>query len=461
MDKKPDPNQINELTGKGALPYIAKHYTDVRNKAASERDRKGAIEADKKAGRAWGMISHNAAKDAAEKTFPHLKGKVKYSSVKGPKYKAEDIEAARAAHAKAKELEDKGHEAERMGDQKKMRQTFAAMVQQKLKSKQAMKEEEDKKPKSNVIHCSQCGKGFQSSEVTSPYHTGFSHCKDHKKLGVKMVKEAAEPKPKSMVPQAKQDLKKTKELYKKVDAISKEMKNPGYDVNDRVNHFRLKKHIHDLYVKKRQGVASKAMNEEVELAEAGQDRDYHEFWAGRTSRRISLLKKSGKPIPEDLLRKLEKHRSALQKIRSGKEKQVAAEGVDFATAKSDRGNIKTYTKYVPQKDGSSVVKLIKRRAPRGEIKIGEAIDKTNMMQASIDKMVKMDPLAPKEKIKLPPSQGLKSIGGEDQVHPNMAEEKLNRLYESLSDKNKVKFMEKLETEEGIEQLLRFAEDQGF
>jgi hypothetical protein len=43
----------------------------------------------------------------------------------------------------------------------------------------------------------------------------------------------------------------------------------------------------------------------------------------------------------------------------------------------------------------------------------------------------------------------------------MAEEKLNRLYESLSDRNKVKFMEKLETEEGFEQLIRFAEEQGF
>ena len=83
-----------------------------------------------------------------------------------------------------------------------------------------------------------------------------------------------------------------------------------------------------------------------------------------------------------------------------------------------------------------------------------------MMQASIDKM-RCDPLAPKTKIKLPPTQGYKSIGGEDQVHANMAEEKLNRLYESLSDKNKVKFMEKLDTEEGFDQLIRFAEEQGF
>jgi hypothetical protein len=83
-----------------------------------------------------------------------------------------------------------------------------------------------------------------------------------------------------------------------------------------------------------------------------------------------------------------------------------------------------------------------------------------MMQASVDKM-RSDPLAPKTKIKLPPSQGLKSVGGDTQTHANMAEEKLNRLYESLSEKNKVKFMEKLETQEGTKQLIKFAEEQGF
>lgn len=262
----------------------------------------------------------------------------------------------------------------------------------------------------------------------------------------------------SATTQAREDLKKTKELYKKVDAVSKEMKNPGYDVKDRVNHFRLKKHMHDLYLKKRSDIASKAqnVNEEVEIVEAGQDRQFHEFWAERTSRQISLLKKRGKAIPDSLLRKRDKHKKALEVIRSGKETQVAAEGVDFATAKSDRGNYKTYTKYGP--DGR--VKLIKRREPRGEIKIGEAIGKENMMQDSINKL-KSDPLVSKEKIVLPPSQGLKSVGGEDQVHANMAEEKLNRLYESLSEKNKVKFMEKLETEEGTKQLIKFAEEQGF
>jgi hypothetical protein len=293
-----------------------------------------------------------------------------------PKVKAtEDVDTARAAHAKAKELEDKGHEAERMGDEKKMRGSFAAMALQKLKSREAMKKS--------------------------------------------TVKEAAEPKPKSMVPQAREELKKTKELYKKVDAISKEMKNPGYDVNDRVNHFRLKKHIHDLYLKKRQDISSKSMNEEVEIVEAGQDRHYHEFWAERTSRQIAMLKKKGKAIPDSLRMKYQKHKQALQSIKSGKGTQIAVESADVRTLNSGSRDITTTTRIGP--DGR--VKLVKRKMPRTEIEIGKKA-------AAI----------PEE---------------------NDIEEKLNRLYESLSDKNKVKFMEKVETEEGIKQLIKFAEDQGF
>jgi hypothetical protein len=331
-------------------------------------------------------------------------------------------------------------------------------------------------------------------------------------------------KPKSMIPQAREDLKKTKELYKKVDTISKEMKNPGYDVKDRIDHFRIKKHLHDIYTKKRQGIASKAqnMNEEVELAEAGQDRQFHEFWAERTSRQISLLKKKGRPIPDNLRMKYQKHKQALEKIKSGRETQVAAESADVRTLNTASRDIKTTTRI--GKDGR--VELVKRHQPRTEIEIGkksaaipplgeavysakdaragkdigekgknfakiakdaatrygskekgekvagavlakirakhmhEAIGKVNMMQDSINKL-KTDPLVSKEKIVLPPSQGLKSVGGDEQTHANMAEEKLNRLYESLSEKNKLKFMEKLETEEGFDQLIKFAEEQGF
>jgi hypothetical protein len=262
------------------------------------------------------------------------------------------------------------------------------------------------------------------------------------------------------------------------------------------------------------------MAEEIEAVAEAVDVDVnmHEFMAGKAQRAIALLKKNNRPVPDELLRTYEKHKQEIAKYRKDVGKPVR-EGVDFATARSDRGPMKTYVKY--GKNGQT--ELVARRAPRKEIKIGEeasqvdeasysakaaragkdigekgknfaaiakdaakrygskesgekvagsvlakirakqmkeALNNDNMMQASVDKL-KTDPLVSKVNIKLPPSQGLKPIGGEDQVHANMAEEKLNRLYESLSDKNKVKFMEKLETEEGFEQLIRFAEEQGF
>jgi hypothetical protein len=47
----------------------------------------------------------------------------------------------------------------------------------------------EEKPKSKVVHCSQCGKGFSGTGLKAPHHTGFSHCKDHK--GMKIVAEDA------------------------------------------------------------------------------------------------------------------------------------------------------------------------------------------------------------------------------------------------------------------------------
>jgi hypothetical protein len=45
------------------------------------------------------------------------------------------------------------------------------------------------KEEKKVVHCSQCGKGFNASGLKPPHHTGFSHCKDHK--GMKIVAEMA------------------------------------------------------------------------------------------------------------------------------------------------------------------------------------------------------------------------------------------------------------------------------
>ena len=132
-----------------------------------------------------------------------------------------------------------------------------------------------------------------------------------------------------------------------------------------------------------------------------------------------------------------------------------ARGTIKASDKRDRIAVTTSN----PKTGRPEVKYM--TLPKKDIKVTEATDKVNMQQDSINRLVKMSPLAAKMKVKLPPTQGNKPIGGEEQVHANMAEETLNRLYESLSNSNKVKFMEKFNTENGIDSLLHFAQEQGF
>jgi hypothetical protein len=56
----------------------------------------------------------------------------------------ESTDAARAAHEKAKELTQQGHDAERMGDEKEMRRKFADAALEKLKIKKAMQTKEDR-----------------------------------------------------------------------------------------------------------------------------------------------------------------------------------------------------------------------------------------------------------------------------------------------------------------------------
>jgi hypothetical protein len=91
------------------------------------------------------------------------------------------------------------------------------------------------------------------------------------------------------------------------------------------------------------------------------------------------------------------------------------------------------------------------------------LSKVNMQQDSLDRLNAMSPQASKIKTKLPPTQGNKSIGGEEEVYPNVAlqETMLNNLYHTLSEDNKAAFMEKLRTEDGLTELLQFAQEQGF
>lgn len=180
----------------------------------------------------------------------------------------------------------------------------------------------------------------------------------------------------------------------------------------------------------------------------------------------------------------------------GSFKSAVSEAVDPTTMKSDRGDVKPFVR----QDATGKFVVGKRREGRKELSVDAKMNeelkgnqhkidankngkvdahdfkllkhkkkmlesvKANMAQDSVDK-IKKDPLASKEKIVLPPTQGNKPVGGEDQVHTgkfSVAEETaLNNLYESLSDKNKARFEEKMQTEEGIEELLAFALEQGF
>jgi hypothetical protein len=60
-----------------------------------------------------------------------------------------------------------------------------SIMRRKPRKKKAVGEAEEKK---KVVHCSQCGKGFNATGLKPPHHTGFSHCKDHK--GMKVIAEA-------------------------------------------------------------------------------------------------------------------------------------------------------------------------------------------------------------------------------------------------------------------------------
>ena len=215
----------------------------------------------------------------------------------------------------------------------------------------------------------------------------------------------------------------------------------------------LEKHIN--YIKQRMSAEPAMAKEDIDaIAEEEINVNFHRAEAKRVSQKISSLKSSEKPIPDGLLAELQKHKQEIEKAE--KNARFQNEEVDFPTPAADTRGMKTRVR----RNKEGVLKAVPYTLPRKEIKIGEAIDNENMMQASVDKL-KTDPLVSKVKIKLPPSQGLKPIGGDEQVHASMAEEKLNKLYETLSDENKEKFMEKLETESGVQQLIQFAEKQGF
>jgi hypothetical protein len=102
---------------------------------------------------------------------------------------------------------------------------------------------------------------------------------------------------------------------------------------------------------------------------------------------------------------------------------------------------------------------------RGVIK--KAVKEAVNMQSDSLKKLKKDPCAGDDiKTDLPPTQGNKAIGGEGDPSRvggkySVEEEKLMKLYDSLSEENKSIFEAMIENDNGVEQLLAFAEEQGF
>jgi len=98
------------------------------------------------------------------------------------------------------------------------------------------------------------------------------------------------------------------------------------------------------------------------------------------------------------------------------------------------------------------------KAAATQTKFGVVGDR-NMQQDSVDKISK-DVQASDIKVKLPPTQGNKPIGGDTQTHPEMAESVLNKLYDTLSLENRAKFDVMMGSQDGIDTLLAFAEEHG-
>jgi hypothetical protein len=146
--------------------------------------------------------------------------------------------------------------------------------------------------------------------------------------------------------------------------------------------------------------------------------------------------------------------------KSDKEKKLAALGhpkhkITHKDVLIGRGVI---AKEAEEFTSAAVAKALKTQTDRVDS------EKQNMQQDSINRL-STDPLALKKKLTLPPTQGNKSIGGEGTAARlggkySIEEQKLHNLYDTLSEENKQKFIELLGTRDGVESLLKFAEEQG-
>lgn len=166
------------------------------------------------------------------------------------------------------------------------------------------------------------------------------------------------------------------------------------------------------------------------------------------------------------------------------------EGVDPSTHRADKGPIAVRT--IRKPDGSYVLSKTKTGTSKTAdlIDAKESVDKfakqyidteereeekregqkapkgaSADLTADSAKRYEKDPLFSKIKMKLPPTVGNSSAGGEDTEYVSgkysVAEEKiLNSLYDKLDENNKEIFNSLIQTEEGVAQLVEFAMEQG-
>lgn len=105
---------------------------------------------------------------------------MKLNEIKDKKI-TESVDIARAAHKKAKELTQQGHDAERMGDEKAMRRNFADAAKEKLKIRDAMKTKKvnEISDKTALSYAKQVGPSQDKLDVTTDAGFRKFHNRQH------------------------------------------------------------------------------------------------------------------------------------------------------------------------------------------------------------------------------------------------------------------------------------------
>ena len=367
---------------------------------------------------------------------------------------SESLEDANKASKNAKDLENQGHDAQRVGDEKGMRRKFADMAMQKLKMKSAMNAV--KKTNEAVEQINEIGDTPKGRAALGSYVKKASHDVATKSAATGRYAERANKeednrkknKDYSGYRQGRKDNETADKMFNKswkrrqgiakaVDRLTKEAVDlDASNVNTAVKHDCATHVEHATWGK------GNCLSEMHTIEKISEDVGYVTHYDVMFEHGIE------QNVPVEDLKVLEsmmhghtpKKKKSMREALIGNQKKIDA---------NHNGKV----------DGQDFKILRGKEKFKKFSKKNESVE-VNMSQDSIDKIEK-DPLASKVKIKLPPTQGNKAVGGDIQTHPNVAEQKLQNLYNSLSEENRAKFEALIETDPGFQQLLDFAEKQGF